>query len=166
MQPPCLASRRAVVTMELQGPSSICAESQFWQSWAWGGEIIAFDEAWHRLHNFTSHKGSQECTMVSTIFKGTASAISTIFPWRSCDFRGNIYIAQCNSYPLHGDVTFGYFRIRPFDRRHGGGQKCITVIERKALIVSLLTNASDYSSETTIFVRYKHIDLSMQVLLE
>ena len=65
--------------------------------------------------------------------------------------------------PLHGDVTFGYFRIRPFD---SGGQKCITVIERKALIVSLFTNASDYSSETTIFVRYKHIDLSMQVLLE
>ena len=67
--------------------------------------------------------------------------------------------------PLHGDVTFGYFRIRPFDRRHGGGQKCITVIERKALIVSLLTDESDYSSETTTFVRYKHIDLSMQVLL-
>ena len=68
--------------------------------------------------------------------------------------------------PLHGDVTFGHFRIRPFGHRHVGGQKCIAVIERKALIVSLLTNASDYSSETTIFVRYKHIDLSMQVLLE
>ena len=68
--------------------------------------------------------------------------------------------------PLHGDVTFGYFRIRPFDRHYGGGQKCITVIERKALIISLLTNASDYSSKTTIFVRYKHIDLSMQDVLE
>ena len=34
--------------------------------------------------------------MASTIFKGTASAISTIFPWRSCDFRGNISIAQCD----------------------------------------------------------------------
>ena len=68
--------------------------------------------------------------------------------------------------PLHGDVTLRHFRIRPFGRRHGGGQKCITVIERKALIVSFVTNASDYSSETTIFVRYKHIDLFMQVLLE
>ena len=47
-----------------------------------------------------------------------------------------------------------------------GVRNCITVIERKALIVSLLTNGSDYSSETTIFVRYKHIDLSMQDLLE
>ena len=28
------------------------------------------------------------------------------------------------------------------------------------------TNASDYSGETTIFVRYKHTDLCMQVLLE
>ena len=46
--------------------------------------------------------------------------------------------------PLHGDVTFRYFRIRPFILHHVGGQKCITVIERKALIVSLLTNASDY----------------------
>ena len=69
---------------------------------------------------------------------------------------------------LHGDVTFGYFRIHvhPFSLRHVGGQKCIAVIERKALNVLLFTNASDYSSETTIFVRYKHIDLSMQVLLE
>ena len=37
---------------------------------------------------------------------------------------------------------------------------------RKALIVALLTITSDYSSESTIFVRYKHISLSMQVLLE
>ena len=59
--------------------------------------------------------------------------------------------------PLHGDVTFGYFRICPFGCRLAGGQKCIAVIERKALIVSLLTNASDYSIKTTIFVRYKHI---------
>ena len=50
--------------------------------------------------------------------------------------------------------------------RHVEGQKCTVVIERKAPIGLLLTNASDYSSETTIFVRYKHIDLSMQVLLE
>ena len=55
--------------------------------------------------------------------------------------------------------------IRLFGHHHVGGQKCIAVIERKALIVSLFTNASDYSSETTLFVRYKHIDLFMQVLL-
>ena len=67
---------------------------------------------------------------------------------------------------LHGDVTFGYFCIRLFSLRHVGRLKCITVIKRKALLVSLFTNASDYSSETTKFVRYKHIDLSMQVLLE
>ena len=67
---------------------------------------------------------------------------------------------------LHSDVTLGHFRIRPFGRCSVGGQKCIAVIERKTLIVSLFTNASDYSSETTIFVRYKHIDLSVQVLLE
>ena len=42
----------------------------------------------------------------------------------------------------------------------------MAVIERKAQIVSLLTNVSDYSSETTKVIRYKHIDLSMQVLLE
>ena len=40
------------------------------------------------------------------------------------------------------------------------------VLREKGAIVSLFTNASDYSSETTIFVRYKHIDLSVQVLLE
>ena len=68
--------------------------------------------------------------------------------------------------PLHGDVTFGYFRIRPFGCRLVGGQQCIAVIERKALIISLLTNASDYSNKTAIFVRYKHIDLAMQVLFE
>ena len=56
--------------------------------------------------------------------------------------------------PLHGDVTFGHFRIRV--------RLAAAMIERKALIVSLLTNASDYSSETTISVRYKHIELSMQ----
>ena len=68
--------------------------------------------------------------------------------------------------PLHGDVTFGHFRIHPFGRRHVGGQKCIAVIEKNALIVSLFTSTSDYYSKTTIFVQYKHIDLSMQVLLE
>ena len=67
---------------------------------------------------------------------------------------------------LYSDVTFGHFRIYPFDHRHVEGQKCIAVIERKELIVSLFTNVSDYSSKTTTIVRYKHIDLSMQVLLE
>ena len=50
--------------------------------------------------------------------------------------------------PLHDDGTFGYFRIRPFSLCHVGGQKCIAVIERKALNVSLFTNASDYSNKT------------------
>ena len=47
------------------------------------------------------------------------------------------------------DVTshFGHFRIRPFGRRHVEGQKCIAVIERKAINVSLFTNASDYSNK-------------------
>ena len=63
--------------------------------------------------------------------------------------------------PLHVTSHFGNVRIRPFDRRYVVGQKCTAVIERKALIVSLFTNTSDYSSETTIFVRYKHIDLSL-----
>ena len=63
---------------------------------------------------------------------------------------------------MHGDVTFG---IRPFGRRLIGGQKCITVIERRAIIIALFTNASEYSSKTTIICRYKHTDLSMQVLL-
>ena len=46
--------------------------------------------------------------------------------------------------PLHGDVIFGYFCIRPFSLCHVGGQKCIVVIERKALNVLLFTNANDY----------------------
>ena len=41
------------------------------------------------------------------------------------------------------------------------GSELVEMIERKALIVSLFTNANDYSSETTISVRYKHMDLSM-----
>ena len=76
------------------------------------------------------------------------------------------YSPSCIIDPLHGDVTFGHFRIHPFGRHHVGGQKCIAVTERKALIVSLLTITNDCSSKTTIFVRYKHINLSMQVLLE
>ena len=47
--------------------------------------------------------------------------------------------------PLHGDVTFRHFHIRPFGCRHVGDQKCIAVIERNALIVSLFTNTSGYS---------------------
>ena len=38
--------------------------------------------------------------------------------------------------------------ICPFGRHHVGGQKCIAVIERKVLNVSLFTNASDYSNRT------------------
>ena len=68
--------------------------------------------------------------------------------------------------PLHSDGIFEHFCICLFGCRHVGDQKCIAMIERKVLNVLLFTNASDYSSETTIFVRYKHIDLSMQVLLE
>ena len=52
--------------------------------------------------------------------------------------------------PLHVMSHFGHFHIRPFGRRHVGGQKCIAVIERKALNVSLFTNASDYSNKTCI----------------
>ena len=50
-------------------------------------------------------------------------------------------------------TSLGHLRIRPFGR---AAAMLGAVIERKALNVSLLTNASDYSSETTIFVRYKH----------
>ena len=42
----------------------------------------------------------------------------------------------------------GHFRNRPFGSRHVGGQKCIVMIERKALNVTLFTNASDYSNKT------------------
>ena len=49
---------------------------------------------------------------------------------------------------LHVTSHCGHFHIRPFGCRHVGGQKCIVVIERKALNVSLLTNASDYSNKT------------------
>ena len=54
--------------------------------------------------------------------------------------------------PIACDITFGHFRIRPFGHRamlcDAGGQKCIAVIERKALNLSLFTNASDYSNKT------------------
>ena len=50
--------------------------------------------------------------------------------------------------PIACDVTFGHFCIRPFGRRHVGGQKGIAVMERKALIISLFTNASNYSNKT------------------
>ena len=43
---------------------------------------------------------------------------------------------------------FGHFRIHPFGCCHVGGQNGIAVIERKALNVSLFTNASDYSNKT------------------
>ena len=50
--------------------------------------------------------------------------------------------------PLHVTSHFGHFCIHPFGCCHVGGQKCIAVIERKALNVSLFTNASDYSNKT------------------
>ena len=50
--------------------------------------------------------------------------------------------------PLHVTSRFWHFRIHLFGRRCVGGQKCIAVIERKALNVSLFTNASDYSNKT------------------
>ena len=55
---------------------------------------------------------------------------------------------MCTIDPLHVTSHFGHFCIRPFGRRHVGGQKCIVVIERKALNVSLFTNTSDYSNKT------------------
>ena len=64
--------------------------------------------------------------------------------------------------PLHVMSHFGHFHIRPFGRRHVGGQKCIAVIERKALNVSLFTNASDYSNKIRlawkvyVLVSYKY----------
>ena len=45
---------------------------------------------------------------------------------------------------LHVMSHFGHFRICPFGCRYVGGQKCIAVIERKELNVSLFTNTSDY----------------------
>ena len=54
--------------------------------------------------------------------------------------------------PIACDVTFGHFHIRLFGcctmLHDAGGQKCIAVIERKALNISLFTNASDYSNKT------------------
>ena len=60
--------------------------------------------------------------------------------------RGICTRCYCQCWTSH----FGHFRIHPFGRRHVGGQKCIAVIERKALNVSLFTNASasDYSNNT------------------
>ena len=67
---------------------------------------------------------------------------------------------------LHGDVTFGHFHIRPFGRRHVGGQKCFAVIERKALNVLLIINTSDYSNKTCM-ERFMCLYLTnMVVLLE
>ena len=48
------------------------------------------------------------------------------------------------------------------------GHKCIAVIERKVLIIALdFTNPNDYTpTRLAYFVRYKHIDLYMQILFE
>ena len=50
--------------------------------------------------------------------------------------------------PLHATSHFGHFCIRPFGCCHVGGQKCIVVIEKKALNISLFTNTSEYSNKT------------------
>ena len=50
--------------------------------------------------------------------------------------------------PLHVTSHFGHFCIRLFGCRHVGCQKCIAVIEKKALNISLFTNVSDYSNKT------------------
>ena len=50
--------------------------------------------------------------------------------------------------PLHVTSHFGHFCICLFGCRHVGCQKCIAVIEKKALNISLFTNASDYSNKT------------------
>ena len=84
-------------------------------------------------------------------FVYTNMATATCHDYTHCKWS-TLYTSWID--PLHSDVTIRHFRICLFGRRYVGGQKCITVIERKALIASLLTNASDYSSKTTIFVRY------------
>ena len=66
--------------------------------------------------------------------------------------------------PLHVTSRFGQFRIRPFGRRHVGGHKCIAVIERKTLNVSLFTNASDYSNKTCM-ARSMYLYLTNSVVL-
>ena len=50
-------------------------------------------------------------------------------------------------WPLHVTSHFGHFCIHWFGRRH---QKCIAVIERKAVNVSLFTNAIDHSNKTCL----------------
>ena len=66
---------------------------------------------------------------------------------------------MCGIRPIACDVTF---RILPYGGRHCGGQKCIAVIERKVLIVSLFANASGMTTCTPTrhaCLRYKHIKL-------
>ena len=68
--------------------------------------------------------------------------------------------------PLRVTSHFGHFCIRPFGRRHVEGQKCIVVIGRKALNVSLFTNASDYSNKTCMDRSMCLYLTNMVVLLE
>ena len=70
---------------------------------------------------------------------------------------------------LRCDVTVIYDcgRILLYGGHHFEWQKYIAVIERKVLIVSLFGNTSVTTPTRLVyFVRYKHIDLYMQVLLE
>ena len=43
--------------------------------------------------------------------------------------------------------------MHPYGGRHFEWQKCIAVIERKVLIISLFGNASDYFNKTCIFCK-------------
>ena len=72
--------------------------------------------AWLRNVLWTRHKTNINCICAS---------------WYSID-------------PLHVTSHFEHACICPFDRCHVGGQKCIAVIEWKALNASLFTNANNY----------------------
>ena len=59
-----------------------------------------------------------------------------------------------------------HVRILPCDGRHFEWQKCIAVIERNVLIVSLFANASDYFNKTCIYRSMCLYLTNIQVLLE
>ena len=83
---------------------------------------------------------------------GRESYTITLPPELAPGMMANVSVSSLQNRPIACDVTFGHFRIRLFGRRamlcDAGGQKCIAVIERKALNISLFTNASDYSNKT------------------
>ena len=59
----------------------------------------------------------------------------------------------------------GHVCILLYGGCHFGGQKCIVMIERKKLIISLFANASDYSNKACIYryTRYVLVSYNMQV---